>query len=156
MFKQFFIISALLLPSYSLSQNIIIFENEMKISNSENRLDSFLINNDEYLTPKSAPRGAPVIEVLSPNLNDIIKSPTKIHLKFNAEPESSVIASTFKATYGSLNFDITSRLLRFAQPTSEGLIVEQATLPPGNHKILLEIQDAKGRVGSQLLSFKVQ
>ena len=109
------------------------------------------------LTPRGikAPE-APRIEIIAPELNATVISPAIVRLKFRPSSPAVVKLDTFKAFYGTFKIDITSRLLKVAQITSEGLTLEGAQLPSGNHKILLEIEDSEGRIGTQILSLNVQ
>jgi hypothetical protein len=38
---------------------------------------------------------------------------------------------------------------------AQGVAVPEAHLPKGSHRLVLEIQDSAGRIGSRLLSFVV-
>ena len=109
------------------------------------------------LTPRALPvRDAPQIEIVSPDIQGAVTSPTRVQLRFRAVSPATPRPESFRALYGAFRIDITSRLLEFAKLTAEGLVLEQATLPSGSHRIFLEIQDSAGRSGAQLLSVTVR
>ncbi len=109
------------------------------------------------LTPRAAPvQDAPQIEIVSPDIKGAVTSPTKVHLRFRAVSPATPKPESFRALYGSFRLDITNRLLPFAKLTTEGLILDEASLPSGSHRIFLEIQDSVGRTGVKLLSVTVQ
>ena len=103
-----------------------------------------------------APKDAPLIELSAPKLSAPISSPTPIELKFQPTPPSSVKPETFKVLYGSFEIDITKRILNVAKVTESGVIVQEANLPKGNHKLLMVIEDTAGRKGSKAMDFQVQ
>lgn len=107
-------------------------------------------------TAKSLPpKDAPFIEVVSPKLPGVVTSPTPIELKFRSFASSHVRPESFKALYGSFEIDITKKLLSVAKVTELGVIVPEALLPKGKHKILLVVEDSVGRIGSRLIEFEV-
>jgi hypothetical protein len=103
-----------------------------------------------------APKDAPLIELSAPKLSAPVSSPTPIELKFQPTPPSSVKPETFKVLYGSFEIDITKRILNVAKVTASGVIVQEANLPKGNHKLLMVIEDTAGRKGSKAMDFQVQ
>lgn len=133
-----------------------------------------LINNAEYARDKEfaarAPAdqdgiskgfsfpepGAPVIELQTPKLQDTLKAPFAIHLVFKAAEDAEVVPDSFKVLYGFLKLDITERITQHAKPTKDGLSVEQANIPAGSHKLLLQIRDSKNRQAEKTMSFNVE
>ena len=101
-------------------------------------------------------KDAPLIELSAPKLSAPISSPTPIELKFQPTPPSAVKPETFKVLYGSFEIDITKRILNVAKVTESGVIVQEANLPKGNHKLLMVIEDTAGRKGSKAMDFQVQ
>jgi hypothetical protein len=153
--RQIFFAAALVLPFSVYAQVQLVTADEMRLSAAQ--AGGIVGGDDAPLIPRAAPAiDAPLIEILSPDIKGVVTSPAKVQLRFRPESPAVVRPESFKASYGAFRLDITSRLLQFAKPTPEGLIVEQANLPSGSHKILLEIQDSAGRTGTQLLSFTVQ
>jgi hypothetical protein len=102
------------------------------------------------------PLDAPVIDVITPKLDGPIGSPTPILLKFVPKVPSNVKPDSFKAYYGSFQIDITNRLLGVAQVTAQGINLKEAALPKGSHKIILNVQDSEGRVGSKTIEFEIK
>lgn len=112
-------------------------------------------NSPIRLAAKTVPvKDAPMIELVAPKLPGTVSSPTPIELKFQSFA-SSVKPETFKALYGSFQIDITKKLLSVAKVTDVGVLVPQAALPKGKHKILLVVEDSAGREGSRLIEFEV-
>ena len=103
-----------------------------------------------------APKDAPLIELSAPKLSAPVSSPTHIELKFQPTPPSSVKPETFKVLYGSFEIDITKRILNVAKVTESGVIVQEANLPKGKHKLIMVIEDTAGRKGSKAMDFQVQ
>ena len=99
--------------------------------------------------------GAPVIEVVSPKLSAPISSPSTIELLFQSATNSAVRPETFKAQYGRLRIDITERLLNATKVTAQGIMVKEASLPKGSHRLLLSIEDSEGRQGQKTIEFEV-
>jgi hypothetical protein len=100
--------------------------------------------------------GAPVIEVRNPKLDDTLRTPFQIRISFKAREGAEVVPSTFKVFYGYLKLDITDRVVQKVTVAKEGLIVEEANIPAGSHKLLLQVRDSMDRVGEMTLSFKVE
>lgn len=109
------------------------------------------------LTPRAVRTpDAPQIEIVAPDITAAVSSPTRVQLRFRTVSPSTAKPESLKALYGAFRVDITSRLLKLAKLTPEGLVVEAVALPSGSHRIFLEIEDTDGRVGTQLLSVTVQ
>ena len=105
----------------------------------------------EAITPD-----APTIEILQPDEKKPIPTPVTIKIAFQANAGSTIDVSTFRATYGFLNIDITSRLLGHARIDVSGLTADNASIPSGEHKITLSIADTAKRVGFRIFHFKVE
>lgn len=106
--------------------------------------------------PKSAPvKDAPLIEVLAPDVNNAVPSPTAIDVKFLANGGAKIRTDTFKVQYGALKIDVTKRLLGVASVTPEGVNVKQAALPKGKHTLYVTIEDDNGRQTTQRIDFAV-
>jgi hypothetical protein len=107
-------------------------------------------------TAKSAPvKNAPVIELTMPKLSAPIISPTAIELKFQSTAPSTVRPDSFKVLYGSFEIDITKRILNVAKVSEQGLLVQEASLPKGKHKLLMVVEDSSGRKGNKAVEFEV-
>lgn len=110
----------------------------------------------EPLAPKTASvPGAPRIEILQPQIDGPVASPTSIQLSFVPSSNSSVRPATFKVLYGRLRIDITQRLVSTTPITAEGLSVKEVSLPKGSHRLLLSIEDSLGRQGTKSVDFEI-
>jgi hypothetical protein len=98
---------------------------------------------------------SPVIDVRQPDLSRPIFNPTTINVQFRAAHGSTIVISTFRATYGWLGIDITARLLEHATKTANSLFAQNVDLPVGDHKITVTIVDNHGRTGSRVLRMSV-
>ena len=111
---------------------------------------------DSGLRPKAAViKDAPIIELVTPKLPAEVASPTLIELKFIAVPPSTIKPESFKAYYGTFQIDITARILGVTKVTPSGIQVREASLPKGNHRIQLMLEDSEGRVGNRWMEFRV-
>jgi len=143
-----FLLSLSLCCTQVFAQSVyLVSEDEMNASNA----------NKNFFYPKSAiSPDAPKIELVSPKLDTTISSPTKIELKFTPKIPASTKPETFRILYGTFQIDITERLLKVATVTPQGINVPEAKLPNGKHKLVLNIQDSDGRVGSRLIEFEIK
>jgi hypothetical protein len=108
-------------------------------------------------TPSATPApNAPLIEVQAPKLQDTLKPPFPIRLVFKPADGAQIDPSSFKVYYGWLRIDITERIVQHAKLSRDGLSVENASIPAGSHRLLLEIRDNKERKSEMTLSFKVE
>jgi hypothetical protein len=98
---------------------------------------------------------APVIQLMAPDTAAAVSSPTRITLRFEPGPQASIRPETFKVFYGALKLDITQRITAQSKVSPQGIEVTEAHLPKGSHRLVLEIQDSAGRIGSRLISFVV-
>jgi len=124
-----------------------------------------LVSTEEMQASNAAPppfvarsvpdRNAPQIELLNPKLPSAVSSPTPIEVKFQPAASSQVKPETFKVLYGSFQIDITRRILNVAKVTDSGIQVQEASLPKGKHKLLMQIEDNAGRIGSRQVEFEV-
>ena len=126
---------------------LLVSVNEMNASN----------NAKPPFTAKSvAPKDAPLIELSAPKLSAPVSSPTHIELKFQPTPPSAVKPDTFKVLYGSFEIDITKRILNVAKVTESGVLVQEASLPKGKHKLMMVVEDTSGRRGNKTIEFEVK
>ena len=97
----------------------------------------------------------PVIDLLRPDFSKLIRNPVTIDARFSAGPGRPIDMRNFKATYGWLEINITSRLMEHAMTTPNGLSAENVDLPPGDYKVTLSIADASGKIASRTSRFSV-
>jgi hypothetical protein len=102
-----------------------------------------------------APDG-PLIEVVHPELSKIITTPITIELRWQPKEQSSIDMSSFRATYGWMGLDITSKIREHAQITQDGLLATGAKLPAGTHRVTVQIADNLRRVGLRTFEFTVR
>ena len=143
-----FLLSLSLCCTQVFAQSIfLVSEDEMNASNA----------NKNFFYPKSTiSPDAPKIELVTPKLNSQISSPTPIQLLFIPKNPSTTKPDTFRVLYGTFQIDITERLLKVATVTSKGIDVPEAKLPKGSHKLILNVQDSDGRLGSRLIEFEIR
>jgi hypothetical protein len=146
--KKFVFISLLFCTTISNSQSLmLVSESEMVQS----------LSNPIQLIPKTVSSlDAPKIELLAPKLDASISSPTPIQLKFSPKSPATVNTDSFKVLYGTFQIDITNRILKVAQVSPSGIDVKEASLPRGNHKLTLNIQDSEGRLASKVIEFEIK
>jgi hypothetical protein len=97
----------------------------------------------------------PQIVVGQPPGDAPLRAPITFRLRFVPETGSKIDQRTFRATYGSLGLDITSRLLQHARFTGEELLVDSVNIPAGNHVVTLAIADTRGHEASRTFQFTV-
>jgi hypothetical protein len=125
-----------------------------------------LISKEEFEQDSGAPHfrgvfglatqpGAPVIEVAQPDEAKPIKVPVTIRLLFRPQAGAVIDLTSFRATYGWLGIDITQRIIEHAQVNASGLIANGADIPPGHHKVTLQVADNMRRVGMRTFEFTV-
>ena len=145
--KTLFFTLLLLSPQVFAQSLFLVSEEEMLASNT----------NKNFFYPRSTiSPDAPKIELVNPKLDSAISSPTIIQLKFSTKPGSTTKPETFRILYGTFQIDITERLLKVATVTPQGINVPEAKLPNGKHKLVLNVQDSDGRVGSRLIEFEIK
>jgi hypothetical protein len=122
-----------------------------------------LVTADEEARDRAAPHvsgpadlpAPPVIELLRPDISRPVSNPTTIEVRFSAGSGAPVDMRTFKATYGWLGINITSKLLAHAKKTSDTLLAEAVDLPSGNHKVTLSIANSTGKTASRTFHFSI-
>jgi hypothetical protein len=110
------------------------------------------------LIPKVADFDAPTITVVKPDRSAPIQPPVDIELRFTPAAGASVNIASLKIMYGFLKLDITRRILDApgVQVSATGLKASGASLPSGNHKLVIEVADSLGRTARQALEFTVK
>lgn len=113
---------------------------------------------------KEAPKGVyevsrplnngPKIMIVIPETNHEYKSPLAIEIRFIPREGSEVDLSQFKVEcLKFFNIDITDRVKKYT--TRQGVKVDRAELPPGNHKLRLTIGDTGGGITQEIFVVKV-
>ena len=112
---------------------------------------------ESLLDTAADPNGVrPAIEIRRPQLlSQPLTAPLAIELSFLAA-DAPIVPETFRAYYGNLKLNITDRIVKKVKVFAEGLRIDDAEIPSGQHKILLVIEDEKGRRGERELKFTVK
>lgn len=105
--------------------------------------------------PLAAAANGFAIRVLVPTSQAAVTAPLRIELSFDTPPGTRVVPSTFRVLYGVLKIDLTERLRRFATISERGVVVEQAVVPDGLHRLFLQVANDKGDVAEQELRLRV-
>lgn len=112
-------------------------------------------NEEPALRPRSV---VPVIDILKPEptADMKVKAPFAIAVQFKAQNDADIDPATFKVMYGALKLDITNRIAKYVKISKEGFTLENAQIPPGKHRLTLQIQDVKQRVAERELRLEVE
>ena len=101
------------------------------------------------------PAGAPEILVDQPDAGKPLHAPLTFRVRFNPAAGAAINPGSFRATYGAMGLDITSRLLQHARMTGQVLAAENVDISSGTHMVTLSIADTAGRTGSRTFRFTV-
>jgi hypothetical protein len=108
---------------------------------------------DTGMTLRGITRG-PSVEVVSPAANAKIKSPLALVVKFNARNNATIDKDSVKVTYiKAKTVDLTSRVKAFVK--DDGIDMEKAEVPPGNHTIRVDVKDSQGRASTAMIKLSV-
>jgi len=109
------------------------------------------------LPPASRKRGLfPLIRIVAPQAGATgLCSPLRFDIRFETSLDAHIVPATFRVLYGILKFDLTDTLKSHAHWTQEGIVVPRAMVPPGTHRLLVQIADDHGRVNEQELRLTV-
>ncbi len=109
-----------------------------------------------YKTRAFSP-GQPEISVVSPAaVSEPLKAPFPIRVTFKAKEGATIKPDSFRALYGFLKVDITDRLASRAKIGPDGISVESADIPAGNHRLMLRVSDDRDRQAETEIRFSVQ
>lgn len=107
-------------------------------------------------TAFDAAGGKPSITIVSPRSTvRPISTPVRIEVAFETSPGARIVPDTFKVLYGLLKIDVTSKIRPYAVVSEHGLLAEKAVLPPGTHRLLLQISDSAGRTAESEVRFSI-
>lgn len=102
------------------------------------------------------PRQAPAIEVLAPVPEGVtVTSPLRLEIAFKAPADARIVPASFRLLYGVLKLDLTERLQRHARLTEDGVLIEEAAVPQGTHRVIVRVADDKGRLAERELLIRV-
>ncbi|MEI8145348.1 MAG: hypothetical protein WCH83_07795 [Alphaproteobacteria bacterium] len=103
-----------------------------------------------------ADASAPTIRLVAPHEASTVSSPLTIQIAFVPGSTGAAInPASFRAYYGALGIDITSRILPRAKVDAAGLTAQGAELPAGSHRVRLAIADTAGNQGQHTFAFTV-
>jgi hypothetical protein len=109
--------------------------------------------------PRSLPppqREAPAIEVLAPVPEGAtVSSPLRLEIAFKAPPDARIVPASFRLLYGVLKIDLTERLQPHARLSEAGVLIEEAAVPQGTHRVIVRVADDKGRLAERELLIRV-
>ncbi len=109
--------------------------------------------------PALRPRASvPLIDIVKPELMaDLkVKAPFPIAVTFRSQADAAIDPRTFRVMYGALKIDITNRLTSFVKVTKDGFTLDNANIPPGRHRLTLQVMDEKQRVAERELRLEVE
>lgn len=122
-----------------------------------------LITEQESMRPAAAPKAeeatrgifrAPKISVLSPREEGIVTSPLNLKLKFESFGGTKIDEDSVRVIYlKNPSVDLTPRLKKHLK--SNGIEMEVAEAPPGEHHLKVEVKDSDGHLGTAEIVFKV-
>lgn len=120
-----------------------------------------LIKNDEAKQPPAggvlATRGisrGPGVKVVSPDPSASVTSPFNLKVVFEPRGGAKIDTSAVKVTYlRATPVDLLPRVK--AGLTEQGLALEGAETPPGEHQIQISVQDSEGRVTNTVVQLNV-
>jgi hypothetical protein len=100
----------------------------------------------------------PLIEILKPEPTADLKvvAPFAIQVQFRSQADAEIVPDSFRVLYGAFKLDITSRITKFVKVTPDGFMLDNAKIPPGKHRLTLQVQDSKQRVAERELRVEVE
>jgi hypothetical protein len=98
----------------------------------------------------------PSITIVSPQSTvRPISTPVRIEVACETSPGARIVPDTFKVLYGLFKIDVTAKIRPYAVVSEHGLLAEKAALPPGTHRLFLQISDSAGRTAESEVKFSV-
>jgi hypothetical protein len=95
---------------------------------------------------------SPKVEFISPG--DSVSSPLRLVLKFQSFGAAKIDPDSVKVIFlRTPNVDLTPRVKPFIQ--ADGIDMQDAELPPGEHTVRVDIKDSDGRPGTTIFTLKV-
>jgi hypothetical protein len=99
-------------------------------------------------------RGPRITIVSPPPAGGLVRSPVNFRLRFETFGGAKINAESVVITYKKIPpIDLTQRVTAFI--TSEGIAMPVAEVPPGTHRIQVEVKDSDGRAGWVDFTFSV-
>jgi hypothetical protein len=108
---------------------------------------------DPYGENRGSPTPGPTVEIVSPALSGLIRSPFHLRIRFKAYAGAAIDRDSITVTYRKVPaIDITQRIGGFIRNDSIDLV--DAELPVGTHPFRIDVRDTRGRWGPPLF-FKI-
>jgi len=108
----------------------------------------------EFATPKEPKAIGPEIELITPQDGALYTGPLDIRVRFIPRA-AEVDLKTLYVEYVKLwGINITDRVRPYT--TKEGIQVENAAFPTGNHRVKISIADVAGNFSSRAFSVKIR
>lgn len=108
---------------------------------------------DPYGEIRGSPTPGPTVEVVSPALSGLIRSPFHLRVRFKAYAGAAIDRDSITITYRKIPaIDITQRIGGFIRNDSIDLV--DAELPAGTHPFRIDVRDTRGRWGTPFF-FKI-
>jgi hypothetical protein len=123
-----------------------------------------LITPEEDASDRGAPKvpgpsdmpAPPVIELVRPaDISKPVQKPITIELRFASGAGPAIDMESFRATYGWLGINITSRLLEHATTLPDSLVAENVDLPAGDHRVTVSVANVAGKAASKTFRFTI-
>lgn len=96
----------------------------------------------------------PGVKVISPDPQASVKGPFDLKIKFEPRGGNKIDAQSVKLAYlKSPMVDLTDRIKQSI--SDEGINLEKATIPPGEHQIKVTVKDAEGRETNSVITIVV-
>jgi hypothetical protein len=108
---------------------------------------------DELVLRGEVERGAPAIVVDMPTLDESVKPPFDVSIRFLANDDANIVIDTLKIKYGF--FDLTDEVIARMKVSATGISGPIDAVKPGRYKLKVLISDDKKRTGRALLVFRV-
>jgi len=97
-------------------------------------------------TGRGVSRGPHVTVVSPPPMGGLVRSPLNLRLRFEAFGGARIDVDSVVITYKKIPpIDLTQRAAAFIK--SDGIDMPAAEVPPGAHRIEVEVKDSDGRIG---------
>jgi hypothetical protein len=108
---------------------------------------------DPYGETRGSPTPGPTVEVVSPALSGLIRSPFHLRIRFKAHAGAAIDHDSIAITYRKIPaIDITQRIGGFIR--NDSIDLADAELPAGTHSFRIDVRDTRGRWGTPLF-FKI-
>jgi hypothetical protein len=101
--------------------------------------------------------GGPQIEVVQPAESQPVRAPIDIDLRFPARNDARINPATLSVVYAREGFhkDLTELIREHGQVGESAVTLRGAGLPPGPHRLIVEIADDRGNVAHREINIEV-